>query len=382
MLEKLSSLSNQNLLIPVTSFKAQTMSEEREYKNLNLNRDCIEPLTREFCAQNGLELRSFGAKPGTPGLRICIGKVGVEDGTLDVYFINKDGTTTLQWNTGKNHDISHALAEKLFDTIAPDEFKSVNMTLKGFERAQILAVIELMTEGDDAEFTLETSENNGSLVCKLNCKAHGDHLVVTHHSTRRLQIQGRPLTCYRKLVYLMADMLDMAGLELVLSRRDESVAEIVRKEVAAEFLRKFLPNSYDNLPGITRNLLLAGQCVKISSPQLPEYSMLFFPELRSLEGALKGKLASFGFDSDLNDFGYFFSHTGGGIFELKSSFDGHITDEQTRNLLGKAYTFFNKHRHGLFHMHSVEDASRQIGSIEQLLSLSADAYAHLDNLYR
>lgn len=190
------------------------------------------------------------------------------------------------------------------------------MTLIGFEREQIRTVIELMTEGDDAEFTLDTAENNGSLVFKLNCKAHGDHLVVTHHSTRRLQIQGRPLTCYRKLVYLMADMLDMAGLELVLSRRDESVAEIVRKEVAAEFLRKLLPNSYDNLPSITRNLLLAGQCVKISSPQLPEYSMLFFPELRSLEGALKGKLASFGFDSDQNDFGYFFSPARVGVSNL------------------------------------------------------------------
>ncbi|MGQ2831525.1 type II toxin-antitoxin system RnlA family toxin, partial [Leptospira interrogans] len=210
---------------------------------------------------------------------------------------------------------------------------------------------------------------------------HGDSLVVTHHSSLRLQIQGRPLTCYRKLVYLMTDILDMSGLELVLSRREESVTEIIRQEVAADFLRKCLPKSYDNLPSITKNLLLAGQCVKIASPALPEYSMLFFPELRSLEGALKAKLASYNFDSDSNDFGYFFSHVGNGVFELDRSFDGHITNQQTRNMLGRAYTFFNKHRHGLFHMQSVEEASRQITSIEQLLSLSADAYIHLDNLY-
>lgn len=58
------------------------MSEEREYKNLNLNRDCIEPLTREFCAQNGLELRFLVQSPVRQDLGFVLVKLVLRMGHL------------------------------------------------------------------------------------------------------------------------------------------------------------------------------------------------------------------------------------------------------------------------------------------------------------
>lgn len=356
------------------------MSEERSYSSLNLNRDVIKPELEKFTQELSLQTRSFDARPGGKGLRIIVGRVGQDDATVDIFY-NQDGTSTISYKLGKNQTLGLALAERLYETINPDEFQSVNMTLKGISRLDITSVIEVLSEDSSKTFHLDCKDMNGSLQWKINCKEDGDSLTVTHHQSLKLQIQGRPLTCYRKLVYLLTDILDLAGLELVLSRQEDNATVLVRKEVAAEYLKTALPNSFQNLPGITRDLLVSGQCVKLAGPSMPEYSMLLFPELRSLEGAIKSKLADFGLSPDTHNFGYFFDYTNPG-YELKGSFHGHIADVTVRGELDQAYTFFNKHRHGLFHMDSFEEASRKISTIVQLLSLTNEAYGHVDNLYR
>ena len=49
--------------------------------------------------------------------------------------------------------------------------------------------------------------------------------------------------------------------------------------------------------------------------------------------------------------------------------------------LGNAYTFFNKQRHGLFHMEEMPSASRVISNITQAVALCDEAYVHIKNLY-
>ncbi|HCA9874633.1 type II toxin-antitoxin system RnlA family toxin [Klebsiella quasipneumoniae] len=358
------------------------MSEDRNYTSLNLDRSCIAETTNQFCEANSLQVREISDRPGGPGNRILIGRAGIEDATLDIYF-NTDGTSTLTWKLGRNRLLGQQLADMLYETINPAEFQSVNMTLIGIAREDIQTIIDLLENDESRAFNVVSDERASSITWRLQCPEHNDSLVVTHHTSRRLQIQGRPLTCYRKLVYLLTDILDLAGLELVLSRSEQNSSVVVRREVAAEFLKKMLPNSFENLPGFTRDLLVSGQCVKLSCPSLPEYSMLLFPELRSLEGALKAKLGDFGFDSDGNDFGYFFDFDPQSRnYALKASFHGHITNVQLRSVLSEAYMFFQKHRHSLFHMNSAEESSRKITGIQQLLTLSESAYEHIDNLYK
>lgn len=356
------------------------MSDERNYSSLNLNKDVIQPQLEKFNNELSLQTRSYGARPGGKGVRIVIGRAGQDDATVDIYF-NQDGTSTIHYKLGRNQNLGLAFADRLYDTINPDEFQSVNMTLKGIDRADIVGIVEVLGEDGGKTFHIDRKENNGSVQWKINCEEDSDSLTVTHHQNLKLQIQGRPLTCYRKLVYMLTDILDLAGLELVLSRQDDNATVLVRREVAAEYLKTALPHSFQNLPGITMDLLVSGQCVKLAGPSMPEYSMLLFPELRSLEGAIKSKLAGFGLDPDTHNFGYFFDYTNPG-YELKSSFHGHIADVTVRGELDKAYTFFNKHRHGLFHMDSFEEASRKISTVVQLLSLTTEAYGHIDNLYR
>ncbi|MNE73953.1 mRNA endoribonuclease LS [compost metagenome] len=51
------------------------------------------------------------------------------------------------------------------------------------------------------------------------------------------------------------------------------------------------------------------------------------------------------------------------------------------DVLGDAYSFFNKHRHTLFHMEAMPAGSRMISDFKQLLALSDSAYELLKRLY-
>lgn len=332
------------------------------FKDLNLNRECLEPITDQFLEAHSLTLRRRGMLAGKAIYRIVFGKVGMDDAIVDVYF-NQNGTSTINYKIGKNQGVGCDLAQKLYETIHPDEFQQVNMSIKGVSKDQIDAVISEVTECHEDDFKVETrKDDERQTQWLINSAANKDHLVVTHYKTTlTLQIQGRPLSCYRRLIYLMSALLDLAGLEYVLSRtEDGGKAEIVRPEIAMEFLRNKLPKSVAHLPKVTSDLLLSSLCVRLSAPYLTDYSMLVFPELRALEGAIKCFMADRGFSLDRNNtIGSYYtpadaSHN---VFVLKQDYHYLMPERNEQVLICKAYSFFNKHRHGLFHMESFIDSS-------------------------
>lgn len=364
-----------------------TMSTELpSFKELNLNRECLEPVIDEFLTEHSLSLRSRGMLPEKQIYRVIIGKVGMVDATLDVYF-NKNGTSTLNYKVGKNQQVGFDLAQRLFETIHPDEFQQVNMSIRGVAQDQIEPIISEVPECSEGDYQVEITRNEERQAqWRISSKINKDQIVVTHHrNTRTLQIQGRPLSCYRRLIYLMSSLLDLAGLEYVLSRtEDGGKAEIVRPEIAMEFLRTKLPKSVERLPKVTSALLLSSLCVRLSAPKLPDYSMLVFPELRSLEGAVKSFLADRGIEvtreRTVGSF-YELQDPARNTYVLKQDYHHLMPQREEQTLVHNAYSFFNKHRHGLFHMESLIDGSRVIGSLEEVNRLTNTIYSFLDDLH-
>ncbi|MFZ2725382.1 MAG: type II toxin-antitoxin system RnlA family toxin [Methylococcaceae bacterium] len=359
-----------------------------DYKNLNLHREKINYYIDEFVVKHSLTLRSNDFYQNNKKKRVIIGRVGVEDATIDLH-MNIDGTTTIQYKLGKNQELGEHLATYLYNTINPDEFISVNYSLSGIYQNDIEPIFdELKLCKDDngnIEFDLIVQQDvDIRKLVKIQSIEHNDSITVTHFkTTNKLTIQGRPLFVYRRIIYLMAELLNLNGLQTVLSRTEENTATIVRIEVARDYVKNQLCDSFDYLPKIIQSFLVSGCCVKLASPQLPEYSMLLFPDLRALEGVLRTILGEFGMypESEQYGFGAFFD-VDKGIATFKNDYINNVTIYSTIQPLEMAYTFFRKHRHTLFHMSDFADASRKIDTLEKALSLSKDVYVIINSIYK
>lgn len=354
------------------------------HKNLNLKRESIDDYINSFSEQNSLTVRENTHNGNKK--RVVIGRVGIDDAMIDIH-LNQDGTTTINHKVGKNQELGASLSQFLYNTIDPNEFININFRLKGIDPTDINPILDELRksvdETENNEFQFEDTRNNSSNITKIQSIAHNDTITVTHHpSTRVLQIQGKPLFTYRRIIYLLSELLDLSGLQNVLSRTENDTASIVRKEIAEDYLKMQLTDSYEKIQPIIRNLLLSSCCVKLASPQLPEYSMLLYPELRSLEGILKHILSKYGMyvDSEENGFGAFFSVRSGNV-TLNQELHSQVDNTRLVSELEKAYSFFRKHRNGLFHMDEMISTSRVVDTLDKALSLTKDAYKAINALY-
>ncbi|HHT1314689.1 TPA: type II toxin-antitoxin system RnlA family toxin [Klebsiella michiganensis] len=351
-----------------------------DYRDLNLNRENLDLNIQNFLESHGYQLdgdiQTFPKRK-----RVVFGSTGSEFSTVD-FHLNHTGTTTIQWKLGKNQPVSETLASYLRDTIDPAEFENVNYSLKGITTESFDPILECVLEAGDIELNLLRDEDNCKQVT-LKSIAHQDHLTLTHHRrTRVLQIQGKPLSCYRRVIFMLTDLLDLKGLEQVLYRKDDSSAEIVRKEMADDYIKTAFPRSYELLPESVKKLLISSCCVKLASPQLPDYCLLLYPDLRALEGVLKEQMCIYNMSVEdaEHGFGDFFD-INRGLCTLKPQYSAMVRNIGMQDALNNGYTFYRKHRHTLFHMEEFADGSRMIDTLEKAISLSKNTYSAIDSLY-
>jgi len=258
----------------------------------------------------------------------------------------------------------------------------VNYSLQGITTDAFEPILAFIDESGDIEIDVTQDEDQCKQVT-LKSITHQDKLKLIHHrSTRRLQIQGKPLSCYRRVIFLLTDLLDLKGLEKVLYRKDDSSAEIVRKEMAEDYLKNVFESSYDHLPESVKKLLISSCCVKLASPQLPDYCLLLYPDLRALEGVLKEVMSGYNMSVDDADHGFGdFFEVQNGICTLKAEHSEQVAHAKMEDALNKCYSFYRKNRHTLFHMEEFADGSRMIDTLDKAICLSKDAYEAIDSLY-
>ena len=351
-----------------------------DYKDLNLNRETLDTNIHSFIESNRYTLE--GIQLIDKRKRVVFGTVGAEFATVDLH-LNVTGTTTIQWKMGKNQPVGEQLAAYLKATINPAEFETVNYSLSGITAHYFDPILECLQEYEDLQIDTLRDED----VCKqvtLRSVVHQDSLTLTHHrKTRVLQIQGKPLSCYRRVIFMLTDLLDLKGLEQVLYRKDDSSAEIVRMEMAEDYLKGFFNKSYIHLPDSVKKLLISSCCIKLAAPKLPDYCLLLYPDLRSLEGVLKQLMSGYNMsveDAD-NGFGDFFDAYTNGCYKLKPNYSSQVGHAKMEEAFNQGYSYYRKHRHTLFHMEEFADGSRMIDTLDKAISLSRNTYAVIDSLY-
>jgi hypothetical protein len=354
-----------------------------DFIGLNLTRSDFKVNIRGFCEEMGLEERGFEKAPDGKRIRVTLVKAGIKNCDVDL-LLNNTGTTTVVYKIKKNQELGKCFAEYLYNTINADEFSSISYSINGVTEDNINPILDEFEKNTEVFEFIVAREDKVQKQIKVISKEFQDSLSVTHYKTTSvLLIQGRPLFVYRELIYLLSELLDLAGLQNVLSRTDDNTAAIVRSEVAKDYLKEHLSNSYQKLPKIIENLLVSGCCVKLASPKLPEYSLLLFPDLRALEGVLKQHLCCYQLytDQEKHGFGAFFA-INNNVVSFQEKYKDNVTcGEKMIESLINSYTFLRKHRNTLFHMSDFAESSRKIDDLEKVISLSKDTYKLIDDIY-
>ncbi|MBN0559985.1 type II toxin-antitoxin system RnlA family toxin, partial [Pseudomonas aeruginosa] len=89
------------------------------------------------------------------------------------------------------------------------------------------ALIKELTESANADIEVASRTSaDRKHIWKIKSKKNLDELTVTQHeNTHKLQIQGRPLSCYQQLSYLLTELLEINALECILFKKEENRSE-------------------------------------------------------------------------------------------------------------------------------------------------------------
>lgn len=368
-----------------------------EYKSLPIQQDKIHDYVSKFVESHGLRIDDLTDEVNGSGKRVIravIGKQLIQSALID-FLCNNDGTTTIFFKQGKNQELGEKLAEFVKETIDPNEFESVEMSLQHLKEEDIHPILELVAsdkyEDDLAMFILdEKQDSERVLQVEIKSVKHQDCLMFTfHRTTGTLQLQGKPLFVYKRLCYHFVDALNILGIEKILSRKDESRAEVVRQEVAEQMLEKTYPNVFEKAPPELKKLIVSGMCISLSTPTLPEYSMLTYPDLRALEGAIHNCLIAYGlYSSNYSDDGkarvgcMFYLDSKTQTYSLKSEHVNNIGCGEMVKALEDGYNQYSGKRHSLFHIEEELVFTMFIRDISIAMNIIHDTRNCIEELYR
>lgn len=357
-------------------------STKSPFKELNFPKDKLESSIQEFCETNALVFCKL--TESTVKKEIYeLSKKGIEKARFEIYHL-QDGKTTFHPKVGKNQNLSTELATYLLEH-ANYSSGQVTSVLMGYSLDDIEPVIQLMTDkkhySGESFFKFEKKEIPGGVRFVIQNVFYQDKLNVAVYLTGRVVIQGLPLSCYDEFIFQMTALLNAEGLAKVISKTDESAIQLVEQRVIESTLVSRFEECYQKIPQAIKNMLITGSTLRSIKVTLPDYTCLVFPELRAIEGVIKNTL--FINDIEYNEnIGEIFEYISQHNYKVKSEFESQLPCRILRTALGDAYSFYHKHRHGLFHMNDEVGSSRTITSLITAIGLTDDIYKLIKDVYK
>lgn len=350
------------------------------FKNLNLKLSELGICIEECCKEKNLKYELKSESSSRKDYEIY--RSGQDPARLTVH-INKKGTTTLQYSQGKNPELSLQVAEYIRSKLCELEISILNMAIAGIDKTLIDLIKERIEEVKETNnIIIEETEINGGTRLVLESRVYQDKLTISYYKkSKKLQIQGRPLSCYNEVAYALTAQLDPETLSQVLYKKDEADRSIIRPEMATELVKSKLPHAYDQLPEFIRKLLVSSNCIKSASPVLPEYSLLTYAELRSLEGVVKNYLADNGIVNQPRHLGEVFKlDKQKKAIGLNEGYETMHSGKKLNEILG-AYSYYYERRHSLFHVEQFADSTSTVSTLEGAINICNKVYRLIEDIY-
>lgn len=276
---------------------------------------------------------------------------------LDVYY-NTDETTTLSC-TGKNPEIADVIAREILEQCSvsfPNPLRA--LYLKGFTQDNINKVLDNISHSDCTLTVL--SDTDVAKRYEVSNSASENIKIHYFPSSGAVNIQGKGYSVYSTILASFDTLISVD--DVIESNLLANNIENITTQELKEAMRRAFPNSYPFLRGALENIISSSFFLtKIENEDLPDYSWMVFPLLRGLEGVIKKLLLLKGIGVN-KSFGEVFEpiNTGATTYKFLEHHSNMIGDSNYCSIIEGCYNYLVANRHGLFHVNSIINSTRQI----------------------
>ena len=214
---------------------------------------------------------------------------------LAVYF-NKDGTTTINPNVGKEKELGTKIASFVKENILVSDVKQAAFSIKGINGESFALLTEYLKEECNITETLVSDVNGHRFIFKSPFK---DTMTVTRYANGNTLFQGKPLYVFSEIKVFLTDILefkDIINIENEIYKVNISINDIKTE------LEQNLINSRAYLASPTKKMLSSALTLKKIDVNMEDYSSIAFPALRAMEGYLKQSFSEKGINIGADGF--------------------------------------------------------------------------------
>lgn len=269
-------------------------------------------------------------------------KVDNKQAIIQVH-LNTDGSTSLVWKVGSEHDLSKQMAEHIVSSCIIDVAKKVSYGTDNLSSDDLQLILLYLKEEGIQVFEKKVSYGiQYEAVSKCN-----DRFYITRYTTNKTLFQGRPLKVYSILYSILYDLGTFNTEDIIKLSSAVYEVDICRKNIEDE-LKFYLPTAHSYLCEPSKKLVMSSLVLLKISVDIGEYTCYVFGVLKALEAFLKRKLKEVFKQSEYTDLGYFFSKDG----KLHERFSN-SKNVQIVEACNGLYSFYVANRHKFFHANGV-----------------------------
>jgi len=342
-------------------------------KSLNLDQSKLDDAITEF----GLDEDPVIDKKGT-GYNYTIKKDGEK--ALIIFYFNKDGTTTINPNVGRNTTLSNEFAQFVKEKCLITSINIGSVSGTNISEDDFLFLFEYLEENIPDMKILKSEESDGDKRYRLK-SPYNDEVTLTYYHTETVLLQGRPLFLFQEIKLFLYDLLTF---EEVVANESKTYKIDLKIEQVRQELKAFMPTAFGFLEEkIIKILTPSVSLIKLDIP-LEDYSSFAFPALRGLEGYIRQLLIAKGKTDTVRN-----TRKLGAIFDKGSNSEWKLIDEIKKDIpcnktcyaLVSAYSLLDSRRHPYFHVRTQIETTPIIWNKKDSESLIFEVFSTIEQTY-
>ena len=283
-----------------------------------------------------------------------------------------NGTTSLQ-KQGQDSELGEFVCNFIKDKTKIFQITEINQSIvitdEHFEK-----LLDLVNRTYADHLTIR--DISGGKSYTLSKTRDGKFTFNFYNRSKKLLLQGKALQYFSFIVNILTDQ----GYD-VFNKVLEGTQEIELEE-SEKLLSEHLPLLAPKLQEPIKNILTPSlQLIKVKT-NFPDFSIILFPALKTLEHVIISVLEENDITYDTRNGNGF-----GDIFILWSPTQSYVLDTKitqlsdiTKSRVEKCYTFFNKQRHGLFHLGSDLTEIRTIETQQEAIDLLMECIELMEDI--